>query len=219
LELCSKIKNDILSDLTRTYSETISVEKKTQDYVAVSSRREYFGSSLRYYDYDLVLRISQSDTFKDMDIDQLITLATLRAEESGNLKDALLIYEIILLRDPSNWQAYNNRGLILSEMGYPEDAFLSYKRALELNNESHATLYNIGIYYRDKRRYDEAIEYYQKALKIKPDKTSALGHLVPKQARIGRQITADVRCKKIVRNCCKLVSLPQTEGVVLPFRC
>jgi tetratricopeptide (TPR) repeat protein len=113
-----------------------------------------------------------------MDIDQLITLATLRAEESGNLKDALLIYEIILLRDPNNWQAYNNRGLILSEMGYPEDAFLSYKRALELNNESHATLYNIGIYYRDKRRYDEAIEYYQKALKIKPDKTSALGHLV-----------------------------------------
>ena len=113
-----------------------------------------------------------------MDIDQLIILATLRAEETGNLKEALLIYEIILLRDPNNWQAYNNRGLILTEMGHPEDALFSYKKALELNGESHATLYNIGIYYRDKGRYDEATEYYKKALKIKPDKSSALGHLV-----------------------------------------
>lgn len=178
IDLCSKIRSDILSDLMHKYSVTISVEKETQDYIAVSSRKEYFGSSLRYYDYDLVSRISQSDTFRDMDIDQLIVLATLRAEETGNLKESLLIYEVILLRDPHNWQAYNNRGLILFEMGQPDDAFFSYKRALELKKESHATLYNIGIYYRDKLRYDEAIEYYQKALKIKPDKTSALGHLV-----------------------------------------
>ena len=113
-----------------------------------------------------------------METDQLIILATSRAEETGNLKEALLIYEIILLRDPENWQAYNNRGLILTEMGHPEDALFSYIKALELNPESHTTLYNIGIYYRDNGRYDEAIEYYQKALEIKPDKTSALGHLV-----------------------------------------
>ena len=56
--------------------------------------------------------------------------------------------------------------------------YLSYRKALELNGESDATLYNIGIYYRDKGRYDEAIEYYLRAMSIKPDKTSALGHLV-----------------------------------------
>lgn len=178
IDLCTKIRRAILSDLMRKYSETISVEKENQEYVAISSRNEYFGSSLRYYNYDLLTRISQSENFKDMDIDQLIILATVRAEEAGNLKEALLIYEIILLRDPNNWQAYNNRGHILTEMGHPEDALFSYKRALELNAESHATLYNIGIYYRDRGRYDEAIEYYKKALKIKPDKTSALGHLV-----------------------------------------
>lgn len=178
MDLCSKIRNDILSDLMRKYSETISMERKSQEYVTISSRKEYTGSSLRYYDYELLTRISQSDTFKDLDTDQLITLATVRAEQAGNLKEALLIYEIILLRDTKNWQAYNNRGLILSEMGYQEDAFFSYRRALELNAESHATLYNIGIYYRNKGRYDEAIDYYKKALNIKPDKTSALGHLV-----------------------------------------
>jgi tetratricopeptide (TPR) repeat protein len=146
--------------------------------VAVSSTKEYFGSSLRYYDYDLLSQVSDSDPFKDMNADQLIVLATIEAKETGNLKKALLIYEVILLRDSHNWQAYNNRGLILYQMGQAEDAFFSYRKALDLNGDSDATLYNIGIYYRDRGRYDEAIEYYLKALTIKPDKASALGHLV-----------------------------------------
>ena len=178
VDLCSKIRNDILSDLTSQYFKAAKVEKPGQDYVAVSSTKEYFGSSLRYYDLDLLKQVSESDPFRDMNPDQLIVLATLETEETGNLKKALLIYEIILLRDPRNWQAYNNRGLILNEMGHADDAFFSYRKALELNGESDATLYNVGIYYRDKGRYDEAIDYYRRALAIKPDKTSALGHLV-----------------------------------------
>ena len=178
IDLCSKIRNDILSDLTRKYSEATNVEKLGQDYVAVSSTREYFGSSLRYYEHDLLIQVSESDPFKDMDADQLVVLATFEAVENGNLKKALLIYEIILLRHPNNWHAYNNRGLVLSEMGHVEDAFFSYRKALELNSEADSTLYNIGIYFRDKGRYDEAIKYYLRALAIKPDKTSALGHLV-----------------------------------------
>jgi tetratricopeptide (TPR) repeat protein len=178
IDLCSKIRNDILSDLTRQYFEAAKVEKPGQDYMAVSSTIEYFGSSLRYYDLDLLMQVSESEPFRDMNADQLVVLAKLEAEETGNLKKALLIYEIILLRDPRNWQAYNNRGLILHEMGHAEDAFFSYRKALELNGEADATLYNIGIYYRDKGRYDEAIDYYLRALAIKPDKTSALGHLV-----------------------------------------
>lgn len=178
MDLCVKVRNDILSDLTRQYSEATRVEQSSQDYVVKSSTKEYFGSSLRYYDNDLLSQVSNSDPFKDMNPDQLIVLATLEVEETGNLKKALLIYEIILLRDPHNWQAYNNRGLVLHEMGQVEDAFLSYRKALELNDQSDATLYNIGIYYRDRGWYDEAIDYYQRALAIKPDKASALGHLM-----------------------------------------
>lgn len=178
MDLCLKIRSDILSDLTRQYFEATRVEKSSQDYVAVSSTKEYFSSGLRYYDYDLLVQVSESDPFKDINIDQLVVLATLEAEETGNLKKALLIYEIILLRDPRNWQAYNNRGLVLYEMGQADDAFFSYRKALELNGEADATLYNIGIYYRDRGRYDEAIQYYRRALAIKPGKASALGHLV-----------------------------------------
>jgi tetratricopeptide (TPR) repeat protein len=178
IDLCSKIRKDILSDLRHQYFEATKIEKPGQDYVTVSSTREDFGNSLRYYGHELLVRISESEPFKDMDADQLVVLATLEVEETGNLKKALLIYEIVLLRNPHNWQAYNNRGLVLYEMGHTDEAFFSYRKALELNGETDATLYNIGIYYRDKGRYDEAIEYYLRALARKPDKTSALGHLV-----------------------------------------
>jgi len=39
--------------------------------------------------------------------------------------------------------------------------------------------------------------------------------LVPKQARMGRQITADAGNQKTRRSYCEWVSLPQTEGVLL----
>jgi tetratricopeptide (TPR) repeat protein len=178
IDLCEKVKNDILSDLLSNYYESTRKLKGTQNYIAVSSTKVTRGISLRYFDFDDIKRASDSEFMKDMDSDQLIILAESRSKENGNLKEALLIYEVILFREPSNWQAYNNRGLLLNEMGYQEEAFFSYKRAIELNPDSHATLYNIGIYYRDRLRYDEAIEYYKKALTIKPDKTSALGHLV-----------------------------------------
>ncbi len=106
------------------------------------------------------------------------TSAETQHETSGNLKEALLLYEVILFRDSKSWQAYNNRGLILEEMGYDDDALFSYRRAVELNPDSHATLYNIGNYYRRRGRYDEALAYYFRAIQIKPDKTSALGRIV-----------------------------------------
>jgi len=40
--------------------------------------------------------------------------------------------------------------------------------------------------------------------------------LVPKQARMGRQITVDVGSRKTGRNCDQLVNLPLTEGIPLP---
>jgi tetratricopeptide (TPR) repeat protein len=63
-------------------------------------------------------------------------------------------------------------------MGYADDALFSFRRALELNQYSHATLFNIGNYYRLRRRYDEALNYYLSAINIKPDKVSALTHIM-----------------------------------------
>ncbi|MCX5889340.1 MAG: tetratricopeptide repeat protein [Deltaproteobacteria bacterium] len=178
IDLCEKIKDDILSDLSRNYYQAIKQAKEQTEYVAVSTISQKPWSSSRYYDHNIVARVSESDILKEMDIDQLITLAATRVDETGNLKEALLIHEVILLRDNNNWQAYNNRGLILNDMGFAEDALFSFRRALELKPDSHATLFNIGNYYRVRYRYDEALEYYFAAIKIKPDKVSALTHIM-----------------------------------------
>lgn len=176
-DLCDKIKNDIISDLTNNYYQAIKELKQEIDYVAVPAVREEPVSSSRYFDHNFIAQVAESDMLKDMDIDQLITLAHTRLDETGNLKEALLIFEVILLKDNNNWQAYNNRGLILEDMGYTEDALFSYRRALELNPYSHATLYNIGNYYRNKFMYNEALNFYLSSIKIEPNKVSALSNI------------------------------------------
>lgn len=178
INLCEKIKDDILSDLRRNYYQAIKQANEEIEYVAVSAISQKPWSSSSYFDHHIVAQVSESDILKDMDIDQLITLAATRVDETGNLKEALLIHEVILLRDNNNWQAYNNRGLILNDMGFAEDALFSFRRALELNPDSHATLFNIGNYYRIRYRYDEALNYYLSAINLKPDKVSALTHIL-----------------------------------------
>jgi tetratricopeptide (TPR) repeat protein len=176
-DLYPKIKGDLLADLTQNYSYAIDEARRRTEYIAIPLANERPRSSSRYYDQSLIGEVSRSEQFRNMDTDQLIILATSIQEETGNLKKALLLYEVLLDRENGNWQAYNNRGLILTEMGYADHALFSYQRALEYNPQSDAVLYNIGDHYRHLGRYDEAMTYYQRAILIKPDKASALGHM------------------------------------------
>ena len=184
-DLCPKIRGDLLADFTQNYSHAINEARRRTEYIAIPLVDERPRSSSRYYDQNLISELSRSDQFRNMDTDQLLILAASIQKETGNLKEALLLYEVLLDRENGNWQAYNNRGLILAEMGYADDALFSYQRALEFNPESDAILYNIGNHYRLFGRCDEAMTYYQRAIAIKPDKASALGHLV--SMCIGRQ--------------------------------
>ena len=55
-------------------------------------------------------------------------------------------------------------------------------------------------------------------MKDKKRKSMEQGSLVPKQARMERQITAGAGEQTTDRNCDKRVSLPQTKGALLPSR-
>jgi len=58
------------------------------------------------------------------------------------------------------FQSYKRNNLI--------DAENLYKEILEINPNDVATLNNLGIVFKDTRKYDEAIFYFEKALTIKP---------------------------------------------------
>ncbi len=178
VDLCEKIREDIISDLKDIYQQAIETESNADGYQVISSTNERNWSSSRFFDQQTISQVSENDSFKEMSTEQLIILAQTQLNETGNLRNSLLIYEVILHRNPNDWQVWNNRGLILNDMGYYEDALFSYRRSLSLNNKCDVSLYNIGIYYHSRQRYDQALKLFLSALEIMPNKVSALNRVV-----------------------------------------
>jgi len=69
--------------------------------------------------------------------------------------------------------AWNNRGILLSNLGRNEEAIASYDKALEIKQDYHEAWYNRGISFSNFGRSEEAIASYDKALEIKQDKHEA----------------------------------------------
>lgn len=176
-DLCLKIKTDLCSDLTRNYYRTTFSETSTE-HAIITHRNTEKNNNLRFYNLETIAKMSADDNFKNLDNDQIISLAALQIDETGNLKNSLLLYELVLYRDPNNWMAYNNRGLVLYEMGMLHESYFSYRKSLELNPISDSTLYNLGLHYERCGYFDRAIEHFEKSLSINKDKESALEHLL-----------------------------------------
>ncbi len=64
--------------------------------------------------------------------------------------------------------AHNDRGVMYSRIGDWEKASSAYRRAIELDPESHEALKNMGVVYARHGQLEEAHEYYQRALEAKP---------------------------------------------------
>jgi tetratricopeptide (TPR) repeat protein len=68
-----------------------------------------------------------------------------------------------------NAEAWNNRGVSLSNLGRYEEAIASYDRAVEIEPDNYAAWRNQGISLHELGRYEEAVASYHRALDIKPD--------------------------------------------------
>ncbi len=92
--------------------------------------------------------------------------------------------------DPSS-QSQNSQELILSatekqRIGAYDEAIEILRRALELDPESVATYYRMGLVYSEADQRNEAIESFKKALKMEPENVSArlgLGEVYSRMTR------------------------------------
>lgn len=67
--------------------------------------------------------------------------------------------------DPDMPEIYNARGVLMHmAFGRPDDAAVSYKKALELRPTFSEVKVNLGNVFLDQKRYDEAIALYREAL-------------------------------------------------------
>lgn len=96
-----------------------------------------------------------------------------RRNREGDMERAATYYEKAIALKPDHAILYENAGLVYEALEDWEQAEVFYKKALELSNEY--SFYNrLGVfYYRRNREGDSetAIEYYQKAIGLKPTDT------------------------------------------------
>jgi len=134
-------------------------------------------------------------TFKDADF----FIASGLAYGMGKQYDkALEDFTVAISKDPSNAEAYNNKGLYFTEQGTTDSAFIYLNKAIEMKKDFYQAWYNRGNTYAKTGAFNNAIEDYKKTLEIKPGYTDAILNLGNSYAAMGNYKNALVWFEKLL---------------------
>ena len=95
-------------------------------------------------------------------------------ERSGNLADALKIYDQLIVKFPNYKKAWRNKGMILAGQGKLPEALRCVQRAIEIDCAYVPALIGAGLVSGMMKEYQKAVSYYDSVLKIDPYNTDAL---------------------------------------------
>ncbi len=172
IDLSSQVIKDIKNDLLETYISK-SDDVKSDDFITLPAN---FGFQYRFFSIDEIKSAANSDNLKNYDSDHLLIIAYYIINEQARYKDALMLIEIAILKNPTNWMAYNNKAHVLDLMGFSDAALFIYKKSIDIH-PNEVGYYNIGKVYYDKGQYSEAINSLNESLNINPQKQNALDYL------------------------------------------
>jgi protein O-GlcNAc transferase len=109
---------------------------------------------------------------KSMNIAETIRQA-LRQYQSGNLREASLLFEKALETRPDNAEVLYLLGIIHGQLGNYDPAITYIRKSIQLNPANDEACLALGITLRQKGPTDEAIDYFERALHLNPDNTDA----------------------------------------------
>ena len=112
--------------------------------------------------------------------------------QSGKNKEALKIFIEITRKEPNNFYAYNNLGMVHSEMQEKDKALNAYEKSLSINPTFPMTLNNIGSLHMTMGHYDKAEMFLKKASSLFGSfhlVSTNLGELYFKQKRYSKAMT------------------------------
>ncbi|BCS95307.1 hypothetical protein DSLASN_09390 [Desulfoluna limicola] len=89
--------------------------------------------------------------------------------EKGKLEDAESVLNDILQTSTESVNIFNSLGVLSRRKGNFETALVQYKKALKIHPDEIYILYNIGRVYIDMKTPEHAVDYFRRALAIKPD--------------------------------------------------
>ena len=85
-----------------------------------------------------------------------------------HVEEALIAYKMSIQLEPINPGAMKNMGYLYKKIRKFEKAIFYLKESVKLK-DNHEVNHNIGSIYCDLGKYEEGIEFYDKAIQIKPD--------------------------------------------------
>jgi len=89
--------------------------------------------------------------------------------EKGKLEDAESVLNDILQTSTESVNIFNSLGVLSRKKGNFETALMQYKKALKIHPDEIYILYNIGRLYIDMKTPEHAVDYFRRALAVKPD--------------------------------------------------
>ncbi|WP_175413359.1 tetratricopeptide repeat protein [Methanosarcina mazei] len=131
--------------------------------------------AFEYYErseYDSALKTFKCIKNYENDGSILFYIATCCLSE-GELNESLEYFNRLLELNPQYSDAWNNKGVTLSELGRYEEAIEAYNKTVELNPKDSVAWYNKGTALYESSHYEEAIETYDKAIEINPQYSNA----------------------------------------------
>ena len=102
--------------------------------------------------------------------------------QSGDAAGAVNVLKAVTSREPGNGRAWRNLGVAYQQAKDPDGAIAAFQRALEVQPEMAAPLYNIALIYAAKQDADHAFEWLGKAKatrKIDMSQAEAAPELAP----------------------------------------
>jgi tetratricopeptide (TPR) repeat protein len=112
--------------------------------------------------------------------------------QNGKNEEALKIFLEITRKEPNNFYAYNNLGMVYSLMEEKDKALNAYEKSLSINPAFPMTLNNIGYLHMTMNHYDKAEMFLKKALSLFGSfhlVSTNLGELYLKQKRYSEAMT------------------------------
>jgi len=115
-----------------------------------------------------------------------------KLSQNGKNEEALKIFLDITRKEPNNFFAYNNLGMVYSQMQEKIKALNAYEKSLSINPTFPMTLNNIGYLHMTMGDYDKAEMYLKKASSLFGSfhlVSTNLGELYLKQKRYSEAMT------------------------------
>lgn len=180
------------SQLGGIFDYSSRLRKKLIDAVKLFDNEEYSAAIEAYNKL-----LEKSETTRDYCGIQKLIANAWRCEK--NVEMELAAYHAALERDPGNYRLWRDLGRRQSQLGMKEQAEESWKKDAQLSSSS--TPYeNLAELCNHQGRYDDAVEYARKALRINSRSKEAYMQLCHSYKGLGDSQKVEESIKEYVRN-------------------